>query len=189
MTQRPSLVGRTVASTGGARGPGLAIARELSHRLGAADVPRRAGPQSPRPLGAARPAARRAAGLPRADRTTLAAVALGAVATSLVVLVLAAVGAASITGPTTAALALPALVVLAVRAPRAIVAALTTASGLLALGAAWTVLPLVDHHLLGAVAIDGAGADVAFHVAGWSALALALHRDHRATNRRAEEQR
>lgn len=120
--------------------------------------PRRSAPPGPRAL------------LPADAATTVAAIALGALATTLVVLLLAALGGAAVEGPTTGLIAVPVLAALALRAPGALVAATTTAPGLLALGAAWTVLPLVDHHLLGAVAISGAPADLAFHVAGWSAL-------------------
>jgi hypothetical protein len=97
----------------------------------------------------------------------LVALAAGAAASAATALLLSAAGGATLAGlPLGVALA-PLLLGAASSDVRE---RLCTGAGLVAVGAAWTLVPLLDHHVTGAIAIDGALPDLIHHVAGWAAL-------------------
>ncbi|WP_205698513.1 hypothetical protein [Conexibacter sp. SYSU D00693] len=102
-------------------------------------------------------------------RATTLAAAAGLAASALFAALLAAAGAGHLDGPPAGVLALP-LLGLAV-AP-AVREAVRRDDGrlLLVLGAAWTIAPLLDQHLVGAVAVDGTLPHLLLHTAGWAPL-------------------
>lgn len=113
-------------------------------------------------------------------RWPLVALAAGAVGAAATDVALVALGGAAFTGMPLGVLLAPVLLGAASPAVRE---ALLGGAGLLAVGAAWTLVPLVDHHVTGAVTIDGALPDLIHHVAGWAALvagSLRLDRPERS---------
>ena len=102
----------------------------------------------------------------------VAAAALGLLAAASTDALLALVGVARFTGPPLGLLGLPALLLLCSPRVRGALRA-DRPRTLVAIGAAWTVAPLIDQHLTGAVVIPGTGADLVHHLAGWTALLAA----------------
>jgi hypothetical protein len=91
---------------------------------------------------------------------------------------LAAAGAATITGLQVGLVAAP-LVALALCAGVRRSPADEAGLALLVIGAAWTLAPLIDQHLTGAVVVDGALPDLVHHLAGWPALLAGARLVHR----------
>jgi hypothetical protein len=100
-------------------------------------------------------------------RWSIVALAAGAAASAATAVLLSAAGGATFSGLPLGLLLAPLLLGAASPAVRAL---LCTGAGLVAVGAAWTLVPLLDHHVTGAIAIDGALPDLVHHVAGWAAL-------------------
>jgi hypothetical protein len=115
--------------------------------------------------------------MPSARLATITAVAAGLGAAAAGDLLITAAGAGRVTGVQLGAVTAP-LLLLALLAPVRHALLANPASTLVVLGAAWTLAPLVDQHLTGAVVIDGALPDAIHHLAGWPAL-IAGARLHR----------
>jgi len=106
------------------------------------------------------------------------AVAAGLAAGAASDALLAAAGLASVAGVQLGVVAAPLLAIaLAPGARRA--RAADAGPALVVLGAAWTLAPLIDQHLTGAVVVDGALADLIHHLAGWPALIAGARLVHR----------
>lgn len=108
------------------------------------------------------------------------AVAAGLLAAATTQALLALTGAVDYQGPPVGLLAVPLLLALARPGIRRQVA---SGAGLLVLGGAWTMAPIVDHHLTHAVLVDGGLADAIHHGAGWLALAAGWLRIERSAAR------
>lgn len=100
------------------------------------------------------------------------AVALGCVASGGTDVILMLAGVASFAFAPLAIVALPCLALLGLGSVRRSLRGDLRVTGLI-VGAAWTLAPLVDQHLAGAVVIDGALADLVHHTAGWTAVLFA----------------
>jgi hypothetical protein len=92
---------------------------------------------------------------------------------------LAAAGAARVTGLQLGAAAAPLLLVAIFAEVRRELAA-NGWTMLVVLGAAWTLAPLIDEHATRAVVMGGALPDVLHHLAGWPALIIGARLAHRA---------
>ena len=99
----------------------------------------------------------------------IAAAAAGLATAAATDALLAAAGAARVTGLELGLVAAP-LLSLAALAPVRRALAGNGARMLVVLGAAWTLAPLIDEHLTRAVVMDGALPDILHHLAGWPAL-------------------
>jgi hypothetical protein len=97
--------------------------------------------------------------------TVAAGLALAALTDATIV----AAGGGTFRGVPLGLLAAPLLLLAAVPSVRDAVRA-EPARALVLLGAAWTLAPLVDQHLLRVVAVQGLALDVVHHVAGWLPL-------------------
>src|SRR5206468_887589 len=89
---------------------------------------------------------------------------------------LASLGAARIDG-LQLGVALAPLLALALLAP--VRRELAGGAPLLVAGFAWTLAPLIDQHLTGAVVVDGALPDLVHHLAGWPAVLAGARLVHR----------
>jgi hypothetical protein len=106
-------------------------------------------------------AARRGA----AALTVAAGLALAALTDAAIV----AAGGGTFRGAPLGLLAAPLLALAVLRPVRAALRA-EPARALVLLGAAWTLAPLIDQHLLEVVVVHGLALDVVHHVAGWLPL-------------------
>lgn len=97
--------------------------------------------------------------------TVAAGLALAAVTDAAIV----AAGGGTFRGAPLGLLGAPLLLLAALPSVRAALRA-EPARALVLLGAAWTLAPLLDQHLLEVVAVDGLALDLVHHVAGWLPL-------------------
>ncbi|WP_320673008.1 hypothetical protein [Patulibacter defluvii] len=109
------------------------------------------------------------------------ALAAGLVAAAITQALLALAGAAQIVGPPVGLLAAPLLLAALLRP--GLRRQLVSGPGLLLVGAAWTLAPIVDHHLTAMVLVDGGLPDAVHHGAGWLALAAGWVRIERGSDR------
>jgi hypothetical protein len=107
----------------------------------------------------------------------LAAAAAGLAAGAATDGLLAAAGAARVTGLQVGVAAAPLLVLALLAQVRRELAA-NGGTMLVVLGAAWTLAPLIDQHATRAVVVDGALPDVIHHLAGWPALIAGARLGH-----------
>jgi hypothetical protein len=94
---------------------------------------------------------------------------------------LAAAGAAHVTGLEVGVAAAPLLFLALFAAVRRELFA-TGWTTLVVLGAAWTLAPFIDEHITRAVDMGGALPDLLHHLAGWPALIIGARMSHRPTN-------
>lgn len=108
----------------------------------------------------------------------IAAITAGLAAGAVTDLLLVATGTATLAGAQAGVITLPLLFLTARPSVRR---ALSDHSpvALVALGAAWTLAPLIDQHLTGVVVVDGAFADLVHHTAGWAPLLVGAQLIHR----------